>query len=446
MVAGVALGILVTLFAVLLWLYGRRHGIAAPRVGSYQLREVDELDEPSSTFWGAARERARTWVRAMRPSAGVVATSNPEQWVDASVGMVRAALADFERGEFKAAGALADLMRRDDRIFSTLDTRVLGALGLPKRILRGLGRKADLVARGVEPWFWRVFSKDLLADVLRWVILVGFCVGQVTWKLDAGEYRPTLTIFHPQFVRVDYQGVWWLQTLEGPKRITPGEGGWFLATAGRDRPWMNGAIRALAVPWLVRQFGFRDWARRSEIDGVGVRIARVPKGIDEKLVDRFLRAVQRLGAESTLRLPEGFDFEIKSTTQNVAEGFNALIGRCDIAITLVMLGQNLTTEVTGGSRAAATVHERVQLDRLEADVAILSEACATQILLWWGRYNVEGFDDAACPVPEWDATPPEDLAKRAQWLLSLSQALPALIEAGVDLKPVLERFDLHVQS
>ena len=118
------------------------------------------------------------------------------------------------------------------------------------------------------------------------------------------------------------------------------------------------------------------------------------------------------------------------------------MNHCDSAITLSVLGQNLTTQIEGGSFAAASVHARVQLDRLESDVAMLSTTARMQIIAPWGRVNIPDFDTDTTPWPRWDTTPPEDLQKSAQALLTLAQALPALVAAGVNPDPILERFRL----
>jgi phage gp29-like protein len=385
----------------------------------------------------------------------------PQVWTDWSVAMVRQALVEHELGEFYATSMLAEHMMRDDRVFAALDQRVLGCLGLPYRTEVSEdttnGRLAERLVKAVDAWWWKAVPESTLADMLRWAILMGWAIAEIVWcptgEGEAIELRPTLRVVHPQFVRFSHTQRRFIVT-RGAEAIVvePGDGRWvLLAPTGASRPWMNGAVRALAVPWLIRTFGRRDWARRSEIDGVGVRKAYVPRsGASKENVDAFLRQVQRLGVETTLRLVRGqtpqesFDFSMEVTDANASQGFARLIGHCDTAITLAILGQNLTTEIEkGGSYAAAGVHARVLLDRLEADVAMLSTVCREQVIVPWGVYNRPDFDPDAAPWPHWDTTPPEDLGKRAQALLTVSQAIANLTKAGVDVGPVLERFELR---
>lgn len=383
----------------------------------------------------------------------------PSVWTTWTVPAVRAALLAHELGDFSASAQLGDQLRRDDRIFATLDTRVLGALGLPYSTLPSdetdARSDAEKIARRVHSWWFRAFPESVLADVLRLVDIMGFAIGELLWheewvptsrNLGVYELRPRLRIHHPQFVRHDAtRDAWFLLTEEGEVCITPGDGRWVLFAHGTDRPWMNGALRALALPWLIRTFGRRDWARRSEIDGIGVKKAKTPASIAPEVLDKFLAQVRALGAESTLVLPDGYDFSIDANQLSAAEGFSRLIGACDTAITLALLGANLPTEAkSGGSFALGKVQAEAQLDRLEADVQMLGTVCREQIVKPWGRFNVERWADELAPWPFWDPTPPANLKDRAAALLTASQAITTLHRIGVEVTPVLEQFGLKV--
>lgn len=388
----------------------------------------------------------------------------PAIWSTWTVAQMRGALDEHERGWFQTSALLAEQMFRDDRISAAIDQRVLGCLGLPYCTEPSDSttntQAAERMAARVEARWFEVIPEAVLADLQRWAIPMGFAIGELTWNAYGSgsslERWPSLHVHHPQFSRYDFSlGRFVLATPGGMEVVEPGDGRWVLyAPMGASRPWMHGAVRPLATPWMMRSLGRRDWARRMEIDGIGVRKAYVPRtggATSSAAIDKFLTQVSNLGSETTLRLirgandAESFDFDIAATDMNASTAFAQLIGHCDTAITLAILGQNLTTEVEkGGSYAAAGVHARVLLDRLEADVAMLSTTCREQIIKPWGRMNVEGWDDAWAPWPKWDATPPEDQQKRAAALASLAQALPPLQAAGVDVGPMLERFGLEL--
>ncbi len=343
---------------------------------------------------------------------------------------------------------LADSMTQDDRIFATLETRVLAVLGLPFRVeqstVKGTEELSAEIAADVDSWWFEQFPEGLWADVIRWSLQMGFAIGQLFWT--TAHRLPVLVLHHPYFCSWDGdEQAYFVETTEGGKkeRVTPGDGNWVLfAPHGVTRPHMRAMLRAIAVPFLLRTFARRDWATRSEIEGIGIRKAGVPDRAKPEIVKQFLKEVDELGSDSTLKLPEGYTFDIAAIDASAADGFDKLIAHCDTGITLPILGQNLTTQIEGGSYAAATAHARVQLDRTEADVAMLATGGHQQILVPW--VLAERGEDAvkATPWPLFDSTPPEDLQKYAVALQSLAQALPALDAAKVDTQPLLERFRL----
>lgn len=385
----------------------------------------------------------------------------PSVWTRWTINQIRQALYAHENGDFASSAQLADQLRRDPRIFATLDTRVLGALGLPYSTLpsdEATSRtQAEEIATRVSAWWFRCIPESVLADVLRNVVLMGFAVGELIWSevwvpssRNVGDYelRPRLRIHHPSFVRYDSarDGGWYLQTLDGEERIRPGDGRWVLFSNGDDRPWMNGAIRALAVAYKIRTEAQRDWARRNEIDGIGIKKAKTPKDVtDQKVLDKFLRQVQALGEETTLALPEGYDVTIEATALSAAEGFSRLIGAMDLSITLTLLGANLPTEAkSGGSYALGAIQAEAQLDRLEADVGTVSTTCREQIVKAWGRFNVEGWVDELACWNHWDATRPPDLKAQGDALYVAAQALEKFLSFGLDVRPILEKFGLRL--
>lgn len=356
-------------------------------------------------------------------------------------------------GDFTLSALLADHIREDDRVFSTLDSRVKGVTGLPFSIdtsdATDDAETAQSLTKDVGRWWWETLPEAMVEDIERTIVMMGFAVGELTWAPASAtntELRPTIHIHHLGNVKWNEERECMvLATVDGPVDVTPGDGRWVLfAPHGAQRPWMNGAIRSLAIPFLIRTFGRRDWARRSEIEGVGIRKAGIPENADEGDVVNFLNAIKRLGAESTIRLPPGFTFDIATAEASAAEGFQKLINHCDSAITLVLLGQNLTTQIEGGSFAASKTHARTLLTRLAAAVATLATSARRQVVIPWGRFNKPNWNDDAAPWPRWNPKPAEDVQSEATALISLSQALTALRDQGIDIQPLVEKFDLKL--
>lgn len=377
--------------------------------------------------------------------------ARPNGWSAWTVGMVRAAITAHERGDFRRSGLLADALTRDDRIFATLESRVLGVLGLPYRSEPADGTAPTIAKRyaaTLDTWWFDSMPEPTQAELLRWSHLMGFAVAELTWyKHEDGKIYPTAYVHHPSKTSWNEEAqAYEIENSDGKvERVVPGDGRWVLFTPhGSTRPHMRGMLRALAIPYLLRSFARRDWARRSETEGTGVRKAIVPLQCAPQIAEQFLADVMNLGEETTLKLPAGFDYKIEALDKSAHEVFEKLLAHGESAITITILGQNLTTQVEGGSFAAAGVHKSVGLDRIKSDVATLETCGRNQVIRPWFLYNEPNLRADLIPWPKYDATPPEDLAKFATALQSLSQALTALIAAGVDVEPLLKRFELRL--
>ena len=94
-------------------------------------------------------------------------------------------------------------------------------------------------------------------------------------------------------------------------------------------------------------------------------------------------------------------------------GLQALIDKTDIAVAVAYTGQNLSTEVQGGSFAATTAHMLVRADFLAAVAETLDlRPLAAHLLV--GRANVEGWTDSPPPWPTYQTTPPETPEAKAK--------------------------------
>ena len=120
----------------------------------------------------------------------------------------------------------------------------------------------------------------------------------------------------------------------------------------------------------------------------------------------------------------------------------AQIDAANTGIAIAVLGQNLTTEVQGGSYAAAQVHQQVADYLRRADAECLSTTLRTQVLTWWAAYNFG--DPAVAPWPRWKIDPEADAASVGAAYKALGDGIASLRDAvpegqALDLGAILER-------
>lgn len=351
-------------------------------------------------------------------SARALQDLTPGEW---SVASVRAALRQHVEGDFARSALLVDSVRGDDRIGADLRTRVMAVTGLPFRVdpsPDGDQRRALTVARELAAAWPRICPAATARALMRWAVMLQVAVGTCAWQSDGGRWTPQIKVWHPQHARFDaFREAMQVQTTEGMVDVTPGDGTWLLYQPEGDRSWMEAAVRGLAIPYLMRTFGRRDWNRWTEKHGLPILGASVPEEADKDDKDGFFADLRKLGSEGLVLLPKdengkGFGLEmIEPANVQAWKGFEAALYHCDVSAAVALLGQASNAQ-EGGSYAKAQTLNLIRQDLLEADALGLAEFLRDQVVKPWARFN---FGDAAlAPVPVWDATPPEDAKRNAE--------------------------------
>lgn len=371
--------------------------------------------------------------------------------------LVTSALTRHVRGFFDGSALLLDATMADPRVQATLHARTAGLLGRPMRYTAAQHRdqaKADEVMRLWRDEFPLIAPRATLGQFLYWGVGLGLAFAELRWSTDSALWRPELKVWHPQFAWFNIVTRRYIvSSMDGPMEVDGGNGRWVLYTPhGNYRGWMQAAVRAISIPWLIWQFAQRDAARFSEVHGIPILKAVVPIGGDAQLKRRFIEAASNLGQESVVMTPQGidgyqYDLELLEATDRSFDAFFKLMDRCEQSITIAILGQNLTTQVdAGGSFAAAKVHGDVKRSIAEHDEATLSALVYEQIARPWALYN---FGDAdLAPRTHWDVAPLADENARIAVLRDFALACQALSTAGVRFDPnaLAREFDLHIPS
>lgn len=395
--------------------------------------------------------------RRPRVVAGrAVADLNVATW---TVGAVRSALRLHVTGDFTRSGQLCDALRGDDRIKSDLRTRAYALTGLPFRLdpsPTGDQRRAKAVRDELAAAWPRLFPAALIRTILRWGILEGVAYGLTDWSSSGGRWWPTVDIWHPQHLRYhDQRRVLEAQSTAGLLEVIPGDGTWLRYEPEGELGWMDASVRGLAIPYLLRGLSRRDWARFGEKHGLPITGAVVPEDADAEDKDGFFDDLRQLASEGIVMLPrdregKGFSIEMIEPKNFTAwQGFEHVLGHCDVSIAVELLGQASNAD-QGGSFAKATALAFIRQDILEADAASVAETIHADILRPWAAFNF-GDPDLA-PLPVWDATPPEDASKLATTLSTAGTAIAGWQAAAatqgleVDVEALAEKLGMPLRK
>lgn len=366
-----------------------------------------------------------------------------------AVNQARGALYAHMSGMFDWSAQLWDSILGDDRVMATLGSRVSGLFGRETRF--SAAKHSDESAakeclRAWQEWWPRLSGDSALVQTHTTAIGMGFAPGQLVWDTSKPVWGPYLRPWHPRFTYFHFPSRRFrAMSQDGEIEIRPGDGKWLLhAPFGEYRGWIRGAIRAVAEPWMLRHFALRDMARFSEIHGLPTRVGKVPavSAADERAA--FEASIANLGSDTSMILPQGVDgqqgsgyeYGLVEATDTAWEAFPGMMDRCDMAIVLALLFQNLTTEVKGGSFAATSAHMDIRQSGLQGDDAAWRDTIYNQIARPFAWIN---FGDADLAPWTWrDVEPRADLEGNAKQFQQFGTAIEVLARGGLKFKDVEE--------
>jgi phage gp29-like protein len=367
-----------------------------------------------------------------------------------SIEGARAALGSHIQGLFEQSAQLWDSVIGDDRVTATMGSRNAGLFGREARF--EAADDSDAAKECLDAWraWWPRLSGDAsMTEINSYAIGMGFCPSQLVWDTAGTVWGPYLRPWAPRFTYYH----WPLRRFialsqDGPIVIEPGNAKWVMhLPKSSERPWMYGAIRPVVEPWMLRHLAFRDMARFSEVHGLPARVGKVPAVSDPTERSAFETSLSKVGHDAAMILPQGVDgqegtgygYELVEAKDRAWEVFGGLIEKCDTAIVLSILFQNLTTEVTGGSFAATSAHMDIRQSGLQGDDAAWQHTMY-QIARPFAYLNFG--DPNLAPRTYRDVEPREDLESNAKQFQQFATAVEYLARAGLkfDSDDALRRF------
>jgi len=360
-----------------------------------------------------------------------------------TIEQARGALYAHAIGQFYSSAMLWDSIMGDDRVTATLNARDSALFGREARF-----RPADKSSAAKEccdawqSWWPRLAGSSAFRWTQDYAIGMGFAHDQICWDTNQTnlDYAPTLHPWHPVFEYFDWDKRLFMAV--GSEAVVPivgGNGKWFEHVPfGAYRGWMRGAIRPVTEPWLLRHFGFRDMARFGEVHGNPTRVGHVPIVGDAVERQQFERAIACLGSDAAMIVPggvdpkdgQGYSYELVEAKSTAWEVHPAQIDRCDMAIVLAILMVNLTTEVKGGSFAAASVAQDKELGGTQLDNQSWKYSLYNQLARPFAYLN---FGDAnLAPWTSFDVKGQKEYEATGKRFYSFAQGFETLRRGGLE--------------
>jgi phage gp29-like protein len=136
------------------------------------------------------------------------------------------------------------------------------------------------------------------------------------------------------------------------------------------RHFEGGLLRASVLLYVAQNLSFKDWLIYSQIAGMPVRVAQFEPGTPEADKQQLLKMLESLGTDAVAVFSKNIDMKFVEASRSNDKPYQPLQEYCNTEITILWLGQHLTTDIQrAGSRAAAEIHDRVREDLLVDDIA-----------------------------------------------------------------------------
>ena len=371
--------------------------------------------------------------------ASPVTPTTQEPLTTTTVASLRAMLDEHDSGRFLRSALLADLVRREANLFAALQQRILALQACPQEIRPADDTDAALLAAAELLAHWSgVVSLATWCDLLCDMVLLGFALGQLVWRLDEdGTLWPCLEHVHASAVEYDRTAKQWYVTTatQGRIPITPGDGQWVLfAPRSSSAPWLWGALRCVAEWYLRNGDAASDAARRAEVFGNSLWKAFLPMGARKTPEGKaFNGAFRTMGRAAVIPCPrtkeesESYDFELVEAKTDAHAIFQFLLTTGGGLIRLAILGQDLTSQNNKvGTNASSTTGLTVTDRIVQADGRGWSECATMQIARPIANYR--GTPRSHVVV---DAEPDKDWKSRADAMTSAAGAVSAWRALGV---------------
>ena len=366
---------------------------------------------------------------------------------------IKSAERQADNGDIALAADLGEYLQADDRVSGLVQTLgLVAALPLSFDTPGTPGTEETTPqAAALEEDFWKFLPEDTITQTIGWLRILGVAFLHVrSWDFDpeSGRVLPTIEVWHPRNFKFDFGVRKWVLKGDKPQVIEPGDGRWIVITAfDRLRPWSRAPWRSLSRFWLLKNYAISDWGLYSNKNATGFLVAKNTTQVGSATPEartELTRDLQQLGRNGAAALPDGFDLDLVESVARTFESFKLQIEMADLAASIALTGNNLTTQVDGGSHAAANVHERVTIGRIRSIAEALSTALRDQLLVWYTAWNF-GVG-AVAPYPHWDTRPPRSRKDEADTLSSAATALQQLMAAGapVDTVAFCEAFGIPV--
>jgi hypothetical protein len=387
----------------------------------------------------------------------------------ATIPVIRGVIRELDSGLFRTPAILIERMCWNARLRGVLDTYLDGFVAT--KIRWAPARNNALCRRAardiVEDFPWMMPPAQRKAQA-KWGLLLGFSLGQrvllesPTSQRHLYRYRSywpgwaqwdwTSDVYRVAVRDGDMIEVQSTSTLEAPADASSP---WIVHEPYGEHSWRDGLIHAVWRPTYGHDMAYRDLNRSSEKHGIGTFGVKHPSDAMQEDVDVVKRGLRTMGSEGVIPLPQrpamqggGWDVVPLEFTGVGGQTISDALNTSAIALSILILGHNLTSEIKGGGSyaAAAGPAEYIRSDKKLTAGECERATVVPQLVAHWALANYG--DPEVAPIPVYESDPPSANRDAAQTLQLLGLALRELkaLMPALDLDAIAERYQLPLST
>lgn len=307
---------------------------------------------------------------------------------------IQNAIMQHDQGYFFSSELLYHAMRREPRIYAALRTRVEAhrSRKFKIKVPDGSPEIVRLCAKSLESQFDTILSKQNMSEILSRMIMFGFCIArhQLVYDETAQQLMPQIVPWSHSYCYYEFSGKKFHVSSDNLGDISVNGDPWIVFSTGGERPWLNGAMRALAMPFGLLNLGFDGWANYNDDESRAYKHLSVPVLKREQTETDSLYqhvAMSRAGDTIITAADTTFDFVSPKGRAGAYKTYEDLARMQYDTISIVLLGNNLVQEVKGGSYAAATAANGLAREIIESDTENIELPINQDTLRLWTDLN-----------------------------------------------------------
>lgn len=244
----------------------------------------------------------------------------------------------------------------------------------------------------MEKQLERLLTEQFFNDALE-APMVGFSPLELMWdKVEEGKRAPREIVGKPWHwfcFDIDNQPRFLSrqQPMNG-EELQPRKFMFIRHQATYENPYGRKLLSACFWPYVFKKDGFKYWAIFLEKFGIPFLFGTYPAGASQADQEVLIDSLAEMVQDAVGIGPDGGKLQIlEAGKTSSSNAFKDAVWAFNEEISKAILGQTLTTQMTGGSLAAATAHMDVREDLIDSDMKMIAGAINSELIPWMEEIN-----------------------------------------------------------